>query len=446
MWHRLMFLLGLGLTLPATALATDWPQWLGVDRDGVWRETEILERFPTGGPKVVWRQKLGGGYSGPAVAAGKVFVMDRRTERDAAKPKNDFDRQTVIKGFERVVCLAADSGQVLWVHEYPCDYRISYQGGPRCTPTIDGDRVYCLGAMGDLFCLRVSDGHVLWSKNFVKEYQQEPAIWGWASHPLVDGEQLICIVGGQGTAVVSFDKLTGQERWRSLSAKDPGYAPPMIYTIAGKRHLIIWTPEQLAGLDPATGKVLWSEPFIARSGLSIPTPRLIDGNKLFITSFYNGPLLVEITGGDAPVAKVLWKGTSNSEMKTDKLHAIMCTPYIEADHIYGVCSYGQLRCLKVADGARVWETFKATSGTRPVRWSNAFLTPHEGRFFLFNEHGELIIAKLTPAGYEEIDRAKLIEPTSVTAGRDYVWSHPAYANRCIYVRNDKEIACFSLAR
>jgi hypothetical protein len=134
--------------IPATSSGEDWPQWLGSQRDGVWREKDVLERFPPGGPKLLWRQHLGSGYSGPAVANGCVFVMDRRVEKDAAKPKNDFDRQTVIKGYERVVCLAASSGEVLWIYEYPCDYRISYQSGPRCTPTVDGDYVYCLGAMG----------------------------------------------------------------------------------------------------------------------------------------------------------------------------------------------------------------------------------------------------------------------------------------------------------
>ncbi|HMP61223.1 MAG TPA: PQQ-like beta-propeller repeat protein [Gemmatales bacterium] len=446
MAQRLVVVLAALFTLHAVAGAADWPQWLGANRDGVWLEEGILEKFPEGGPKVVWRTPLGGGYSGPAVAGGQVFVMDRRVERDAAKPQNDFDRQTVIKGYERVVCLNEADGQVIWTHEYPCDYRISYQSGPRCTPTVDGDRVYCLGAMGDLHCLSAVDGRVLWSKNFIKDYGQEPAVWGWSAHPLVDGDRLICIVGGEGTTAVAFDKMTGKELWRALSAKDPGYAPPVIFTIDGVRHLLIWTPRELAALVPESGKLLWSVPFESRQGLSIPTPRLIGGNKVFVTAFYNGPLLVEVTGGATPRAEVVWKGTSQSEMRTDKLHAIMCTPYSDGEFIYGVCSYGQLRCLKVADGTRVWETFKATTAGRPVRWANAFLTPQAGRYFLFNEKGELIIARLTAEGYDEIDRAKLIEPTSVTAGRDYVWTHPAFANKRIFVRNDQEIACFSLAK
>ena len=145
---------------------------------------------------------------------------------------------------------------------------------------------------------------------------------------------------------------------------------------------------------------------------------------------------------------VAWKGKGTSEQDTDGLHSIIPTPVIKDGHIYGVCSYGQLRCLKEDTGERLWETFKATSGQK-VRWGNAFLTPHEGRFFLFSEQGDLIIANLTPKGYDEIDRARLLKPTG-DAGfgtrRMVLWSHPAYANQCVFVRNDEEIICVSLAR
>ena len=130
---------------------------------------------------------------------------------------------------------------------------------------------------------------------------------------------------------------------------------------------------------------------------------------------------------------------------TDGLHSIMPTPSIKDGHIYGVCSYGQLRCLKADTGERVWETLKATTGDKLERWANAFLVAQGDRFFLFNEKGDLIIARLTPKGYEEISRAHILEPTNTMPGRPVVWSHPAFANKCIYARNDKEIVCISLA-
>src|SRR5262249_24256758 len=234
------------------------------------------------------------------------------------------------------------------------------------------------------------------------------------------------------------------ELWRALSASEPGYCPPMIYEFGGRRQLIVWSPDSVNGLDPETGRVDWTQPFKVRAGLTIPTPRKA-GDLLFVTSFYSGPLMLRFESkASKPV--VLWKGKSQSEQpdRTDGLHSIMPTPFLKDGYVYGVCSYGQLRCLKAETGERIWETLAATGGQQE-RWGNAFLTEQGDRFFLFNEKGDLIIARLSPRGYEEIDRAHILEPTNHMAGRPVVWSHPAFANRSMYVRNDKEIVCVALA-
>jgi outer membrane protein assembly factor BamB len=145
-------------------------------------------------------------------------------------------------------------------------------------------------------------------------------------------------------------------------------------------------------------------------------------------------------------AKEIWKTQKASEKDTTHLNAVLCTPFLENGYIYGVCSYGQLRCLKAETGERVWETFQATTKGEPVRWANAFIVKNGDRFFLANEKGDLIIAKLSPKKYEEISRTHLLEPTGSAAGRDVVWSHPAFANKRIYARNDKEIICADLAK
>jgi outer membrane protein assembly factor BamB len=248
--------------------------------------------------------------------------------------------------------------------------------------------------------------------------------------------------------VVAFHKDSGKEIWRALSAMEPGYCPPMIYAAGGKRQLIVWHPEAINGLDPKTGEVYWTEPFKVRSGLTISTPRK-SGNLLFVTSFYNGPMMLELNES-LPKARLLWKGNSHSERKTDKLHSIMCTPFLQDGYIYGVGSYGQLRCLTVDTGKRVWESLKATGSTGNTRnhtdrWANAFLIKNGDRFFVANEKGDLIIANLTPQGYQEISRAHLLEPTNPMAGRDVVWAHPAFANRQAFMRNDEEIICVDLA-
>ena len=428
--------------------ADDWPQWLGPQRDGVWREGGILDKFPSGGPKVKWEAKVGQGYAGPAVAGGRVFLND-------LVPAGGGASSSVrgVKGVERTLCFDQQTGDQLWKHEYPVEYRIAYASGPRCTPTVDGDRVYALGAMGHLFCHDTAKGTVIWSKDLVKGYEAKVNIWGFAAHPLVDGDRLICLVGGSGDRlVVAFDKKTGKEVWASQSIQsDPGYSPPVIYTLAGRRTLVIWHGRAVVGLDPETGKRLWYYPWDIRFALTAPMPRQVGEDGLFLTAFYDGPVMLKIGAESTPT--VVWKGKAKGEKpdQTDGLHSIMPTPYLKNGQLYGVCSYGELRCLKADTGDRVWATRKPTVGSptdegKPVRWGNAFLTPNGDRFFLFNEQGELIIANLSPTGYEEIDRAKIVAPLNKLAGRPVVWSHPAFADRCAFVRNDEKLVCVDLAK
>ena len=421
--------------------ADDWPQWLGPQRDGVWRETGILEEFPLDGLRYRWRARIGTGYAGPAVAGGRVFVHDRKLARDASNPASAFDRG-LIRGTERVVCLDEKDGRELWVHEYDCPYTISYAAGPRATPLVHQGKVYTLGAEGHLHCLEAATGKIVWSREFTKDFGCKTPIWGFSGHPLLDGQKLICLVGGEGSVAVAFDKDTGKELWRALSAREPGYAPPMLYEFGGRRQVIIWHPEAVSALDPETGRVFWTHRAEARMGMSIASPRQV-GDRLYLTSFYSGSLMLRIRGIEAP--EVLWKTPKASEKDTTMLHSVMSTPVVLPDHIYGSCSYGQFRCLKTDTGERVWETFEPTTG-RSERWGNAFIVAQGNRYFLFNEKGDLIMARLTPEKYQEVGRVKLIEPNNRDAGRLVVWSHPAFANRSVYARNDMEIVCASLAQ
>jgi outer membrane protein assembly factor BamB len=446
--RRLPLAVALLLTGAGTAPADDWPQWMGPKRDGVWRETGILDRFPPGGPKVRWRTPTGGGYAGPAVAGGRVYLTDRVLDPGVRASDDPFAR-TPLAGRERVRCLDEATGKVLWTHTYPCAYEISYPCGPRATPLVHDGLVYTLGAMGDLCCLKADTGEVVWSKNFVRDFRAPVPLWGFAAHPLLDGDRLVCLVGGPGGVVVAFDRRTGETKWKALSVQSSeiGYCPPVIAELAGKRQLIVWHPESINGLDPGTGAALWSFPFKVNANLTVPMPRTV-GDLLFVTSFYNGPRLLRFTPGK-PAPELVWRGRGRGEHpnETDKLHSIIPTPVIRDGHIYGVCSYGELRCLRLVDGKRVWQTLEATcGGTEPQRWANAFFVEHGDRFFLFNEKGDLIIARLDPAGYHEVDRAHVLEPTGKALDRRVLWSHPAFADRCLFARNDKEIVCVSLAQ
>jgi outer membrane protein assembly factor BamB len=413
------------LVADCPARADDWPGWGGPKRDLVWRETGIVDKLPSGLLPRVWSTPLAEGYSGPAVANGRVYITDRQKEKQN----------------ERVLCLDAETGKIIWVHEYrPPHYSISYPAGPRSTPEIHDGRVYTIGAMGQMFCFDEKTGDILWSKDFVKDFNTKLPIWGMVASPLVDGDQLITMVGGENALVVSLDKATGRERWRALDDPEVGYSPPVIFAIHGKRHLIVWHPRSITGLEPETGKQLWDVPYSVKVGLTIATPRNV-GDRIFVTSFYNGPRMIEV-GDDGLSAKILWQGHSDSEVQTDGLHSIIPTPVFDGKFIYGVCSYGQLRCLDASSGKRLWETYGATG---KGRWWNAFLIPHEDKYFIHNEQGDLIIARLSPQGYEELSRAKLVEPTREVMRRMTIWSHPAFAMKSVFARNDKEIVRVSLA-
>lgn len=420
------------------ALADDWPQWRGPQRDGVWRETGIVDSIPEKGLPVVWRTPIHGGYSGPAVAEGRVFVTDYvRQEGDAA---NDPGKRAELKGLERVVCLDAATGKILWTREDEVPYRISYPAGPRTTPAIDGPYVYTLGAEGLLLCLEADTGNLVWKRDLKADYKTDAPIWGFSGHPLVDGDKLICLVGGEGSVVVAFDKRTGRELWKGISASEPGYAPPTLITHAGVRQLLIWDADKLNSLNPETGKLYWSKPLKPSYGMSIMAPQ-VEGDLLFASGIGKVGAVFRLFD-DKPGAELVWTGSAKN--------AIYCansTPRLGDGVIYGVdCDTGMLMAASLKDGDRLWQTAEPTSRTPRGRHGTAFLVRHDDRDFLFSETGDLILARLSPEKYEELGRFHLLDATGECFGREVVWSHPAFANRCVFARNDREIVCVSLAK
>jgi outer membrane protein assembly factor BamB len=418
-----------------TALrADDWPQWMGPKRDNVWREAGILESFPAAGPNVLWRAKIANGFSGPAVAGGLVFVTDFVSKADISA--DNFDR-VQYDGQERVMCFDAKSGEARWKHGYDVNYTVSYPNGPRCTPVVDAGKVYTLGAEGHLFCFDAKTGKIEWSRELKKSYGVNSPLWGFAAHPLIDGDRLICMVGGKGSVAVAFDKNTGKEIWKSLSADEPGYSPPMI--VEGKtRQLIIWHPESINSLDPATGSVYWTVKQPTVNGTSIMSPRVFE-NQLFIGAWQRKGLLLKIDT-DKPAAKSVWKGDRDSAV-----YPVNNTPIIDGGFIYGVCTDGELRCVDIKDGERKWESYKPVAGEK-AQSGTAHIVKNGDRFFIANEKGDLVIAKLTPKGYDEVGRWHMLAATSKAFGRDVLWAHPAFAQQCAFARNDKELICVSLAK
>jgi outer membrane protein assembly factor BamB len=441
-FHAFAILAG---TLFATSpiRGNDWPYHRGKGNTGVWEETGILEKFPEEGlaSRVRWRMPISAGYSGPAVADGRVVITDFRYT------KRPF-------GMERALAFDEKTGKLLWTREWETNYTgIGYDRGPRTTPTIDDDRVYLLGSAGMFLCLDVRTGEVLWKYDFVTDFggsahrDQWITNYGMVAPPLIDGDKLIAKVGGEPNAnVVAFDRKTGKEIWRALSSKrHPGYSPLQIIDAAGVRQLIVWNDLGIWSLDPENGKIYWQYDWSPTNSTGVPTP-ILAGSLLYFSGYYQGSLMLRLNQ-EKPGARLVWKEQSESETVTENLHSLMATPYIIDGYIYGFDSHGELRCLVAETGERVWES-QVVNKERALHASAQWVR-HGDRFFINNDIGELIIGKVDPKGYTEISRTKLITPTTPASqrriGGKINWTAPAFANKHIITRNDEEIISINLA-
>ncbi len=409
--------------------ADDWPQWRGPGRDGVWRETNLLERFDGPQVPIKWQVPISSGYSGPTVAAGRVYVTDRVVE-----PKQ----------MERVHCFDAATGQALWTHVYDCPYRdVSYDAGPRAAVLIDQGRAYAFGTMGDLWCLDAASGAVRWHRDLDADYDIQMPIWGLAASPLIEGDLIITQIGATpGGCVAAFDKHSGVLRWQALDDR-ASYSAPIVIDQAGQRVLVCWTGDHVAGLDPQSGQVHWKVEFPpVRMVIGVATP-VHAGKYLFVSGFFDGSLLLELDP-DQLAVKEIWRRRGSSEKDTDSLQSIIATPLLKDDHIYGVDSYGELRCLNLRTGDRVWTSLDAVP---TARWATLHLIQNGPTTWMFNEKGDLIISRLSPAGFQEISRAHLLDPTTrqLPQRGGVCWSHPAFADRHIYARNDETLVCANLS-
>lgn len=429
-WTTLAMTFGLSMVIAAVGLADEWPHWMGPQRDNVWREDGLVEKFPDEGLPVLWRHPVAGGYSGPAVTGGRVFVTDYVTKDDV---KVDNFSRDEFTGMERVLCLDEKTGEEIWKHEKAVKYGISYPAGPRCTPTVDGDRVYTLGAEGNLFCFKVDDGELLWEHDLKTEYSTKSALWGYAAHPLIDGNKLITLVGGQGSHIVAFDKMNGDELWRSTTAPEQGYCPPTIIEAGGVRQLVLCRPDAVSSINPDNGKEYWSVPYEATNGSIIMSPMKI-GNLLYVAGYSKQSLLLELDE-DSPAVKEIWRNKAR-----DAICPVNVQPIADGEIIYGFDQDGEFAAMQLPDGERLWSTPEPISD-RKLGTGTAFIVRQGDRYWFFTEKGDLVLGNLSPEGFEELDRTHVIEPTNLAFGRDVVWSMPAFANRHVYIRNDKEIIC-----
>jgi outer membrane protein assembly factor BamB len=384
-----------------------------------------METFPAEGLKIRWRVPVGTSWSSPVIADGHVYVTDVVLQ----KPK----------ATERLLCIEEFSGKVLWTHAHDAPYpdwgfTPGQENGPSVSPIVQGGKVWMLGAIGGLYCLETKTGAVLWQKDLAKDY----GMGGFSTNasPLIDGEKLVLIIGGKPDAgVIALDKNTGKEVWHALDEASAN-SSPIIVEAAGKRQLIVWTQQSVSALDPDNGEALWRQRLLTSSDNTIATP-VAQGDLLLI-----GGLMLKLDQ-DKPDASILWPDT---KAVSHRVLSNTSTAMLADGHVYSATTKGDLVCLDAQTGAKVWTkdglTSKA-SGTA-IHFFPQGNNNSSNSVLLYTDQGNLIRAKLTPQGYEEVSRAKLLEPVYTFSGRKLCWSPPAFANGCVFARNEKEMVCAEL--
>lgn len=386
------------LTLFATARAEDWPHWRGPDRNGISRETDWSAKAP----RRVWQAKVGTGFSSVSVADGRVYTMG-----------NSGDQDTVH-------CLNEKTGKTIWKHSYPSPRAPRYyDGGPSCTPTIDGEVVYTLGRQGDLFAFNAQSGKVIWNENIATEINADYPEWGYAGSPFVDGDALVLNVG---TAGVKVNKRTGKVIWKTGSSTS-GYSTPFIHVHRGTKAYIVFGATAAYAVAAKDGRVLWQHPWKTSWDINSADP-IIQDNKMFISSGYNrGGALLDISG---PKPKVIW---DNRNMRN---HFNSCL--LIDGHLYGFDGNSHrgtayLACIEFATGEKKWST---------TRFGCGALTAADGKLIILGDRGQLAIGPASP---------KVFRPErSTQALGGLCWTPPVLANGKLYCRNSRgDLVCLSFA-
>ncbi|HTH46838.1 MAG TPA: PQQ-binding-like beta-propeller repeat protein [Candidatus Limnocylindria bacterium] len=412
------------LLIHGMAMAADWPQWRGPNRDGVWTESGILTSFPAAGLKPKWTVPVGFGYSSPVIANGKVYLSDLIPDKPVTH--------------ERVRCFSARSGKQLWLTQHDATppewfFTAEQLRGPGPTPVIHKGRLYAISLATVLECLDARTGSVLWKHDLTAEYQLPPS--SLDASPLVDDRLLIVAIGGKPAAgVVAFDLETGREVWKALS-EYATWSSPVIFSAGGVRQLIVWMRQSVTSLNPTNGTVNWREPTVSGGspGFAAVSTPVLHGDRLLVSG------LMFRLDADRPAAQVLWPDTSSG---TRRILSDTSTPLFRDDFVYGPRSGGAFVCLEAATGRELWQTNVVTG---LERGAGVHLIPNGSSLFLYTDQGDLIRAEVAPAGYRELGRTHLIDPTSPLFEKRFAWSAPAFADRKVFVRNDRELRCYSLA-
>ncbi|HUY87292.1 MAG TPA: PQQ-binding-like beta-propeller repeat protein [Pirellulales bacterium] len=423
---------------PATPLepGQSWPGWRGPGGQGVAGKTQLPETWPEEAPSPFWRAALGTGWSSPVVAGGRVVITDRQD------------------GTERTLAFDAETGELVWERTHPVDFDPHEVGarhgnGPKSTPLVRDDRVYCLGIAGWLECLDLKDGSVIWQVNLPAQFGARQALrggrayvngtenvivpvgegqgapvplFGYTGSPTFVDDLLVCSVGGaSGGTIMAFHAKTGEVAWKSLR-ENVSYSSPIVAEVAGKRQIVVMTGPHVVGLDPADGRPLWKHPFQIQYDESIGTP-VAHGEFVLFTATSRPLTALRISReGDGWRKQVAWENL--------ELTSYLSSMLIHEGHVYGMNDGGEFACVRLADGKTVWVEGHHGYYCTPVLAGS--------RLLCLNERGQLLLVAASPEGYRELGQSKLTDgPT---------WTSPAVVGSRLYIRSDKELRAFDFGR
>ena len=386
-----------------------WPGFRGADRDGVSRETGLLDTWPAGGPKVLWRVAAGAGYSGVSVAAGRAFTLWQQEDE------------------QRLVALDADNGRILWQRGLGPAFSSQYGDGPRSTPVLDEDRVFAIDAQGRLVAVRADDGTVIWSHDLAREFGARIPSIGYASTPLVEGDHLLVEVGAQDGAFMAFDKRSGEVAWSSQS-DEPAYVSPVALTTGGRRQAVFFSASGLYALAPEDGRLLWHHPWTApcpATGipLNAASPVFVPPDRLFVAAAWGdhkgGALFRVIERGDRLTPERLWHAPLIDGEINTAVHV--------GGHLYGFKG-SILVAVDAATGELAWSARGFGRGS---------LISADNKLIVLGESGNLALIEASPSEYRELARAQILNGRS--------WTSPALAGGRLFLRNAEEVLSVDLA-
>ncbi len=378
----------------------EWPQWRGPMRNGLSSETGLLTRWPPEGPPVLWKVPGGEGFSSLAISGNRIYTL--------------IDRDNT----EWVLCLDAGTGQELWRVHSADSYQDPYGNGPRSTPTVDGSRLYALGATGVLSCLDKKTGEIIWRRSILADFHAVNLHWGISTSPLVEGELLLINVGGPEASVVAFNKYTGKVVWKGHHDV-AGYSSPIAITVDGVREIVFFCGRSIIGVSPDDGELHWQHPWITLNDMNIATP-IFSNPFLFISSGRG-------TGSGLFLLSRKGKQVHAKVRRTSKVmqnHFSSCV--LVGKYLYGFDNT-ILKCIRLQDGEVMWADRSVGKGS---------LISAQGHLFIVGERGDIGVAEATPEGYREHGRLQILEYKS--------WTPPALASGKLYLRDQKHIACLDL--